>query len=159
MFVHTEPSWHLSLGSSSYSQVDFVLFTVVMLFLLSNLLSLLVVSGLALVVGLVLYISSINDEVLNRTKNSETYFSYKYGWSFAFAAISFLLTKVTYFHSYVTLIIMYGDVVALLLHDLFSITVYIACRPVVAMWNYKYNERVLFSVVFNNFVACDFFAK
>lgn len=45
-------------------------------------------------VGLVLYISSINDEMLNRTKDSETYFSYKYGWSFAFSAISFLLTEV-----------------------------------------------------------------
>lgn len=51
-------------------------------------------SGLALVVGLVLYISSINDEVLNRTKNSEAYFTYRYGWSFAFAAFSFLLTEV-----------------------------------------------------------------
>lgn len=51
-------------------------------------------SGLALVVGLVLYISSINDEILNRTKSSEAYFTYKYGWSFAFAAISFLLTEV-----------------------------------------------------------------
>ncbi|XP_037332405.2 voltage-dependent calcium channel gamma-5 subunit-like [Pungitius pungitius] len=52
-----------------------------------------ILSGLALVVGLVLYISSINDEMLNRTRNSETYFTYKYGWSFAFAAISFLLTE------------------------------------------------------------------
>ncbi|XP_043941033.1 voltage-dependent calcium channel gamma-5 subunit [Protopterus annectens] len=52
-----------------------------------------ILSGLSLVVGLVLYISSINDEMLNRTKDSETYFSYKYGWSFAFAAISFLLTE------------------------------------------------------------------
>ncbi|XP_029293578.1 voltage-dependent calcium channel gamma-5 subunit [Cottoperca gobio] len=52
-----------------------------------------ILSGLALVVGLVLYISSINDEMLNRTKSSEAYFIYKYGWSFAFAAISFLLTK------------------------------------------------------------------
>lgn len=51
-------------------------------------------AGLSLVVGLVLYISSINDEVLNRTKDAETYFTYKYGWSFAFAAISFLLTEV-----------------------------------------------------------------
>lgn len=50
--------------------------------------------GLSLVVGLVLYISSINDEMLNRTKDAETYFNYKYGWSFAFAAISFLLTEV-----------------------------------------------------------------
>ncbi|EDL34339.1 calcium channel, voltage-dependent, gamma subunit 5, isoform CRA_b, partial [Mus musculus] len=49
--------------------------------------------GLSLVVGLVLYISSINDEMLNRTKDAETYFNYKYGWSFAFAAISFLLTE------------------------------------------------------------------
>lgn len=46
-------------------------------------------------VGLVLYISSINDEMLNRTRSSETYFTYKYGWSFAFAAISFLLTEVS----------------------------------------------------------------
>lgn len=45
-------------------------------------------------VGLVLYISSINDEMLNRTKDSETFFNYKYGWSFAFSAISFLLTEV-----------------------------------------------------------------
>ncbi|XP_041813610.1 voltage-dependent calcium channel gamma-5 subunit isoform X1 [Chelmon rostratus] len=52
-----------------------------------------ILSGLALVVGLVLYISSINDEMLNRTKSSEAYFTYKYGWSFAFAAISFLLTE------------------------------------------------------------------
>ncbi|XP_011384871.1 voltage-dependent calcium channel gamma-5 subunit, partial [Pteropus vampyrus] len=50
-------------------------------------------AGLSLVVGLVLYISSINDEMLNRTKDAETYFNYKYGWSFAFAAISFLLTE------------------------------------------------------------------
>uniref|UniRef100_A0A452EY01 Calcium voltage-gated channel auxiliary subunit gamma 5 n=1 Tax=Capra hircus TaxID=9925 RepID=A0A452EY01_CAPHI len=52
-----------------------------------------ILSGLSLVVGLVLYISSINDEMLNRTRDAETYFSYKYGWSFAFAAISFLLTE------------------------------------------------------------------
>ncbi|XP_034046097.1 voltage-dependent calcium channel gamma-5 subunit-like isoform X1 [Thalassophryne amazonica] len=52
-----------------------------------------ILSGLALVVGLVLYISSINDEMLNRTKSSDTYLTYKNGWSFAFAAISFLLTE------------------------------------------------------------------
>ncbi|XP_035612813.1 voltage-dependent calcium channel gamma-5 subunit-like isoform X4 [Oncorhynchus keta] len=52
-----------------------------------------ILSGLSLVVGLVLYISSINDEMLNRTKTNEAYFSYQYGWSFAFAAISFLLTE------------------------------------------------------------------
>ncbi|XP_073525132.1 voltage-dependent calcium channel gamma-5 subunit, partial [Phyllobates terribilis] len=48
---------------------------------------------LSLVVGLVLYISSINDEVLNRPRDPDSIFSYKYGWSFAFAAISFLLTE------------------------------------------------------------------
>ncbi|XP_048411232.1 voltage-dependent calcium channel gamma-5 subunit [Stegostoma tigrinum] len=52
-----------------------------------------ILSGLSLVVGLVLYISSINDEMLNRTPDSESYFHYKYGWSFAFSAISFLLTE------------------------------------------------------------------
>ncbi|KAM3865024.1 voltage-dependent calcium channel gamma-5 subunit isoform 1-T1 [Diretmus argenteus] len=52
-----------------------------------------ILSGLSLVVGLVLYISNVNDEMLNRTKSNEAYFSYKYGWSFAFAAISFLLTE------------------------------------------------------------------
>uniref|UniRef100_A0A8C2SPK8 Voltage-dependent calcium channel gamma-7 subunit n=1 Tax=Coturnix japonica TaxID=93934 RepID=A0A8C2SPK8_COTJA len=47
-----------------------------------------------LVVGLVLYISSINDEVmLNRPGGSEQYFQYRYGWSFAFAASSFLLKE------------------------------------------------------------------
>ncbi|KAG7274393.1 hypothetical protein CRUP_002835 [Coryphaenoides rupestris] len=49
--------------------------------------------GLALVVGLVLYISTINDEMFSRTRSSEAFFSYQYGWSFAFAAISFLLTE------------------------------------------------------------------
>ncbi|XP_041268169.1 voltage-dependent calcium channel gamma-7 subunit-like [Onychostruthus taczanowskii] len=49
--------------------------------------------GLSLVVGLVLYISSINDEVMNRPGGSEQYFQYRYGWSFAFAASSFLLKE------------------------------------------------------------------
>ncbi|XP_006009720.1 voltage-dependent calcium channel gamma-7 subunit [Latimeria chalumnae] len=52
-----------------------------------------ILSGLSLVVGLVLYISSINDEVMNRPKGSELYFQYHYGWSFAFAASSFLLKE------------------------------------------------------------------
>ncbi|MEJ1288636.1 calcium channel voltage-dependent gamma subunit 8 [Cricetulus griseus] len=51
--------------------------------------------GLSLVVGLVLYISSINDEVMNRPSSSEQYFHYRYGWSFAFAASSFLLKEAT----------------------------------------------------------------
>ncbi|CAO2627440.1 Voltage-dependent calcium channel gamma-7 subunit, partial [Lemmus lemmus] len=52
-----------------------------------------ILSGLSLVVGLVLYISSINDEVMNRPSSSEQYFHYRYGWSFAFAASSFLLKE------------------------------------------------------------------
>uniref|UniRef100_A0A7N4PBY2 Calcium voltage-gated channel auxiliary subunit gamma 7 n=1 Tax=Sarcophilus harrisii TaxID=9305 RepID=A0A7N4PBY2_SARHA len=52
-----------------------------------------ILSGLSLVVGLVLYISSINDEVMNRPSGSEQYFHYRYGWSFAFAASSFLLKE------------------------------------------------------------------
>uniref|UniRef100_A0AAZ3NQS4 Voltage-dependent calcium channel gamma-7 subunit n=1 Tax=Oncorhynchus tshawytscha TaxID=74940 RepID=A0AAZ3NQS4_ONCTS len=50
-------------------------------------------SGLSLVVGLVLYISSINDEVMNRPREPEHFFHYHYGWSFAFAASSFLLKE------------------------------------------------------------------
>lgn len=51
-------------------------------------------AGLSLVVGLVLYISSINDEVMNRPREPEQFFHYRYGWSFAFAASSFLLKEV-----------------------------------------------------------------
>ncbi|XP_076827477.1 voltage-dependent calcium channel gamma-7 subunit isoform X2 [Brachyhypopomus gauderio] len=52
-----------------------------------------ILSGLSLVVGLVLYISSINDEVMNRPREPELFFNYHYGWSFAFAASSFLLKE------------------------------------------------------------------
>ncbi|XP_072303306.1 calcium channel, voltage-dependent, gamma subunit 7a [Eucyclogobius newberryi] len=52
-----------------------------------------ILSGLSLVVGLVLYISSINDEVMNRPREAEQFFHYHYGWSFAFAASSFLLKE------------------------------------------------------------------
>ncbi|XP_077937982.1 calcium channel, voltage-dependent, gamma subunit 7a isoform X1 [Gasterosteus aculeatus] len=52
-----------------------------------------ILSGLSLVVGLVLYISSINDEVMNRPREAEQFFHYRYGWSFAFAASSFLLKE------------------------------------------------------------------
>uniref|UniRef100_A0A8D3AL55 Voltage-dependent calcium channel gamma-7 subunit n=1 Tax=Scophthalmus maximus TaxID=52904 RepID=A0A8D3AL55_SCOMX len=55
-----------------------------------------ILSGLSLVVGLVLYISSINDEVMNRPREPEQFFHYRYGWSFAFAASSFLLKEVSY---------------------------------------------------------------
>ncbi|KAG7254327.1 hypothetical protein CRUP_014155 [Coryphaenoides rupestris] len=50
-------------------------------------------AGLSLVVGLVLYISSINDEVMNRPRESEHFFHYRYGWSFTCAAASFLLKE------------------------------------------------------------------
>ncbi|KAL4616710.1 voltage-dependent calcium channel gamma-7 subunit-like [Arapaima gigas] len=52
-----------------------------------------ILSGLSLVVGLVLYISCINDEVMNRPREPEQFFHYRYGWSFAFAASSFLLKE------------------------------------------------------------------
>ncbi|KAM9823668.1 calcium channel, voltage-dependent, gamma subunit 7a isoform 1-T1 [Neosynchiropus ocellatus] len=52
-----------------------------------------ILSGLSLVVGLVLYISSINDEVMNRPREPEQFFHYHYGWSFALAASSFLLKE------------------------------------------------------------------
>ncbi|XP_077405836.1 voltage-dependent calcium channel gamma-7 subunit-like isoform X2 [Vanacampus margaritifer] len=52
-----------------------------------------ILSGLSLVVGLVLYISSINDEVMNRPREAEHFFHYRYGWSFALAAASFLLKE------------------------------------------------------------------
>lgn len=55
-------------------------------------------AGLSLVVGLVLYISSINDEVMNRPREPEQFFHYHYGWSFAFAASSFLLKEVIEAH-------------------------------------------------------------
>ncbi|CAM9185634.1 unnamed protein product [Lampetra fluviatilis] len=52
-----------------------------------------ILAGLALVVGLVLYISSVNDEVTNRSSENSTSFTYSYGWSFHFAVLSFFLTE------------------------------------------------------------------
>lgn len=46
-----------------------------------------------------LYISSINDEVMNRPREPEQFFNYHYGWSFAFAASSFLLKEVSLSHT------------------------------------------------------------
>lgn len=98
------PSWPLFLESSSSCQVHIYSLHIISykrnVYIWIGVLTLKHVSlcfhtGLSLVVGLVLYISNINDEMLNRTKSNEAYFSYKYGWSFAFAAISFLLTEVT----------------------------------------------------------------
>ncbi|XP_032826091.2 voltage-dependent calcium channel gamma-5 subunit-like [Petromyzon marinus] len=52
-----------------------------------------ILAGLALVVGLVLYISSVNDEVTSRSSENSTSFTYSYGWSFHFAVLSFFLTE------------------------------------------------------------------
>lgn len=82
-----KPATISSLMSLLYPHCDLLFFSLKWILLIH-------IAGLALVVGLVLYISSINDEMLNRVKSSEAYFTYKYGWSFAFAAISFLLTEV-----------------------------------------------------------------
>ncbi|KAK6187197.1 hypothetical protein SNE40_005276 [Patella caerulea] len=51
-----------------------------------------VLSGLALAVGIILYISSINDEVGYRsnTKKEEGGFLYYYGWSFFSAGLAFV---------------------------------------------------------------------
>ena len=53
-----------------------------------------------LAVGIILYISAINDEVGHRPKPSEAdedtkKFDYRYGWSFFFAGTSFLLIMTT----------------------------------------------------------------
>lgn len=68
-------------------------------------------------VGLVLYISSINDEVMNRPREPEQFFHYHYGWSFAFAASSFLLKEVIqetlmYAHTYFNLMQLQSYLVA-----------------------------------------------
>lgn len=59
-----------------------------------------ILSGLMLAVGIILYISAINDEVGHRPKPSEAdedtkKFDYEYGWSFFFAGTSFLLIMTT----------------------------------------------------------------
>ncbi|GAB1601058.1 voltage-dependent calcium channel gamma-5 subunit-like isoform X2 [Argonauta hians] len=55
-----------------------------------------VFSGLALSVGIILYISAVNDEVGHRAKLAgveEPRFSYFYGWSFFFAGVSFITSE------------------------------------------------------------------
>ncbi|XP_052826464.1 voltage-dependent calcium channel gamma-5 subunit [Octopus bimaculoides] len=55
-----------------------------------------VFSGLALSVGIILYISAVNDEVGHRAKLAgveEPKFSYFYGWSFFFAGVSFITSE------------------------------------------------------------------
>ena len=53
-------------------------------------------SGLTLAVGIIFYISAINDEVGHRSKVKDgKKFTYEYGWSFVFAGIAFVITEVT----------------------------------------------------------------
>ncbi|KAK7501919.1 hypothetical protein BaRGS_00006671, partial [Batillaria attramentaria] len=54
-----------------------------------------VLSGLALAVGMILFISAVNDEVGYRssTMQEEGGFSYSYGWSFFTAGVGFLATE------------------------------------------------------------------
>ncbi|XP_059144734.1 voltage-dependent calcium channel gamma-5 subunit-like [Physella acuta] len=54
-----------------------------------------ILSGLSLAVGMILYISAINDEVGYRvsTSRSEVGFSYAYGWSFFTAGFGFLASE------------------------------------------------------------------
>ncbi|KAK6187337.1 hypothetical protein SNE40_005393 [Patella caerulea] len=56
--------------------------------------SLYILSGLSLAVGIVLYISAINDEVGYRSsKRAEQTFVYNYGWSFYTAGIAFITSE------------------------------------------------------------------
>ncbi|XP_076458176.1 voltage-dependent calcium channel gamma-5 subunit-like [Babylonia areolata] len=54
-----------------------------------------VLTGLALAVGMILYISAVNDEVGYRssTMQEEGGFSYRYGWSFFTAGLAFLASE------------------------------------------------------------------
>ncbi|XP_041364236.1 voltage-dependent calcium channel gamma-7 subunit-like [Gigantopelta aegis] len=54
-----------------------------------------ILAGLCLSVGIILYISAINDEVGHRTSNSDDPFSFKYtyGWSFFVAGVGFLSSE------------------------------------------------------------------
>ncbi|XP_046376865.1 voltage-dependent calcium channel gamma-7 subunit-like [Haliotis rufescens] len=51
-----------------------------------------IMSGLVLAVGIILFISAINDEVGHRPTKSFS-FSYKYGWSFYIAGLSFIASE------------------------------------------------------------------
>ncbi|XP_035696133.1 voltage-dependent calcium channel gamma-5 subunit-like [Branchiostoma floridae] len=56
-----------------------------------------ILSGLFTVVGLIVYISAINDEVMHRDKKNfaDSSFHYQYSWSFFMAAMSFGLTELS----------------------------------------------------------------
>lgn len=56
------------------------------------LMSIFYISGLVLAVGIILFISAINDEVGHRPTKSFS-FSYKYGWSFYIAGLSFIASE------------------------------------------------------------------
>lgn len=85
---HFKPKDKEDLQRPQYTIVKPVVFLLVTVYVCLS-------AGLSLVVGLVLYISSINDEVMNRPREPEQFFHYHYGWSFAFAASSFLLKEVS----------------------------------------------------------------
>lgn len=55
------------------------------------------IPGLTFAVGIILYISSINDEVGHRQYNEsgDLVFQYSYGWSFYFAGLAFLFTMLS----------------------------------------------------------------
>ena len=53
--------------------------------------------ALSLAMGVILYISAVNDEVAHRKKTesaSDRVFSYRYGWAFFFGAATFMCTMV-----------------------------------------------------------------
>ncbi|ESO83933.1 hypothetical protein LOTGIDRAFT_108597 [Lottia gigantea] len=52
-----------------------------------------ILSGLSLAVGIVLYISAINDEVGLISKKERDHFVYYYGWSFYTAGIAFITSE------------------------------------------------------------------
>lgn len=60
-----------------------------------------ILSGLVLAVGVILYISAINDEMSHRPrpkpggKPEHQVFLYDYGWSFYFAGLAFAFTEAT----------------------------------------------------------------
>ncbi|KAH3864226.1 hypothetical protein DPMN_027242 [Dreissena polymorpha] len=53
-----------------------------------------ILSGLSLAVGVILYISRINDELSIPIKNC-TDFEYRYGWSFYLMGIAFLMAEIS----------------------------------------------------------------
>ena len=54
------------------------------------------IPGLTLAVGIIFYISAINDEVGHRARGPEgKVFTYEYGWSFFFAGMAFMIAEAT----------------------------------------------------------------